>query len=80
MKPTTETIIRTVLLAVTWINTGLTASGKNPLPFSDEEIYTGVSGVLTFAATAWAWRKNNSFTRAAVEADAAMKTKKEIGR
>lgn len=69
MKPTKETIIRTILLIVAIINQVLTASGKNPLPFSDEEIYGGITAIMTIAVTAWAWWKNNSFTKEALEAD-----------
>ncbi len=65
-----ETIIRTIILAVALLNQVLTASGKNPLPFSDEELYTGLTAVFTVAASAWAWWKNNSFTQNAIAADA----------
>lgn len=73
MKPTKETIIRTILLIVAIVNQMLTNYGKNPLPFSDEEIYSGLSAVFTIAVTAWAWWKNNSFTKAALEADVVLR-------
>lgn len=69
MKVSTETIIRTVLLVVAIVNQLLTAAGKNPLPFSDDEIYTGLTAVFTIATTAWAWWKNNSFSKNAIKAD-----------
>ncbi len=72
-----ETILRTVVLVLTLLNQILTALGKNPLPFSDEAIYEGLSAVLTAAASLWAWWKNNSFTKAAVEADEYLKKHKE---
>lgn len=65
-----ETIIRTIILVIALVNQVLTASGKNPLPFSDEELYTGLTAVFTVAASAWAWWKNNSFTQNAIAADA----------
>lgn len=71
-----ETIIRTVLLVVTLVNMGLTAFGKNPLPFAEEDIYTFVSFILTAAASIWAWWKNNSFTKAAIKADEQLKAMK----
>ncbi len=64
-----ETLIRTVALIAALVNQILTALGKNPLPFSQEELYQGLSLAATAAVSLWAWWKNNSFTAAAVEAD-----------
>ena len=64
-----ETLIRTGILFVTLINSVLSMLGKNPLPFSDSEIYQAISAVCTVAATVWAWWKNNSFTNSAIKAD-----------
>lgn len=73
-----ETIIRTIILFVTLVNSVLTVIGKNPLPFSEDEIYTALTAVTTIAATLWAWWKNNSFTQAAITADELLhKLKKE---
>lgn len=69
MKVSKETIVRTVVLFVALLNTVLNACGKNPLPFSDDEVYTGVSAVVATVAAVWAWWKNNSFTKAALKAD-----------
>jgi SPP1 family holin len=49
----------------------------NPLPFSDEQIYQGVSAIVAVIATLWAWWKNNSFTKEAIEADEYKKKIKE---
>ena len=73
----TDTVIRTIILIIALVNQVLTALGKNPLPWSNEEIYSGLSAVATVAAAAWAWWKNNSFTNAAVAADEYMETLKE---
>ena len=70
MKISKDTIIRTIILVIALVNQVLTAAGKNPLPFSDEEIYTGLTLLFTVCATVWAWWKNNSFTKNAVAADA----------
>lgn len=70
MKISKETIIRTIILVAALVNQILTAAGKNPLPFSDEELYTGLTAIFTVAATVWAWWKNNSFTQNALAADA----------
>ena len=40
-----ETLIRTLVTAVTMINMLLTMTGKNPLPFSEDEVYIGISAV-----------------------------------
>lgn len=68
-KITTETIIRAIVLFVTLVNTILTMSGKNPLPFAEDELYSWLSAAATVAATLWAWWKNNSFTPEAIQAD-----------
>ena len=72
MKIKTETIIRTVVLAIALLNQALTAMGKNPLPFADETLYEFISILITFIASGWAWWKNNSFTKNAIEADAVL--------
>ena len=64
-----DTIIRTVVLAVTLVNSVLTMLGKNPLPFAQEDLYAVLSSVATVCATLWAWWKNNSFTCNAISAD-----------
>ena len=62
------TIIRTILLIVAIVNQILVANGKNPLPFSNEEIYTTLSGIFTVCTVIAAWWKNNNFTQAAIQA------------
>lgn len=79
MKVSKETIVRTVVLFVALLNTVLNACGKNPLPFSDDEVYTGVSAVVATVAAVWAWWKNNSFTAAAVKADEVLEIEKAEG-
>lgn len=69
MKIKGETIIRTILLAITLLNQVLLLLGKNPLPFAEEDLYAALSTLATLAATVWAWWKNNSFTAEALEAD-----------
>lgn len=69
MKISAGTIARTAVLVVSLLNVLLNAFGKNPLPFSDDEVYTAVSTVVAVAASIAAWWKNNSFTKAAIKAD-----------
>lgn len=71
-----DTIARTVVLAVALINQTLTMLDLNPLPFAEEEIYTTVTLIVSTVATIWAWWKNNSFTKSAVELDEKLKTLK----
>jgi SPP1 family holin len=71
-----DTIIRTIILAIALLNQILTVSGANPLPFSEDELYTILSTVATAVISVWAWWKNNSFTKAAIEADEVMKNLK----
>lgn len=68
-KATTETVVRTIVLAVTLLNQLLTMFGKNPLPFAEDELYSTITAIATIVATVWAWWKNNSFTPAAIQAD-----------
>mgnify|MGYP001397349814 CR=1 FL=1 len=76
MKPSKSTIIRTIVLIVMLLNQILAVFGKSPLPFSDEQVDTFVSTVLTAVSALWAWWKNNSFTKAALKADQVLKEMK----
>lgn len=69
MKIKTETIIRTIVLFLALVNQALTIAGKNPLPFSDEQVTEFLSYLFTVLASLWAWWKNNSFTQNAIQAD-----------
>ena len=77
LKVDSGTIIRTILLIVAIVNQILAASGKNPLPFSDEEIYTALSGIFTVCTVIAAWWKNNNFTQAAMQAQELLDAIKE---
>ena len=69
MKIKKETIIRTVVLALALINQILTALGVSVIPIDNELITELLSLVFTIGASVWAWWKNNSFTKSAIEAD-----------
>ena len=77
MKIKKETIIRTIITFVALINSILIIMGKNPLPWSETEMFEGLSALLTVITTAWSWWKNNSFTEEAQAADEAMKELKK---
>lgn len=69
MKVKKGTIIRTVCLVLALANQVLTVCGKNPLPYSEEEVYEGLSMMFTVGTALVAWWKNNSFTPKAIWAD-----------
>ena len=74
-----DTIIRTIVTFVALVNSVLTMIGKNPLPFSDDELYLFISTLLTVFSTVWSWWKNNSFTSAAIAGDIVKNEAKEKG-
>lgn len=76
MKIEKGTIIRTVLLVISLINMGLEMAGKSVLPFSNEAVTEVISYLFTAVTAIAAWWKNNSFTKAAIEADGILKEKK----
>lgn len=69
MKPNKETIIRTVITFIALLNSVLVMCNKNPLPYSETQLYAALSGIMSVLSTLWAWWKNNSFTQEAIEAD-----------
>ena len=73
MKVKKDTIIRTVILTLALVNQILTSTGHSIIPISDEEITELISLVFTIGASVWAWWKNNSFTKNAIEADKVLK-------
>ena len=68
-----QALIRLVVLVILLINQTLMVLGWSPLPFSEEEIYKGVSSVAVVAVTVWTWWKNNNITKEAEEADQYLK-------
>ena len=64
-----DTIVRTVVLIIALANQALAIAGKEAFPVTEDQVYQIVSLIATVGASVWAWWKNNSFTRAAIEAD-----------
>ena len=58
-------ITRLAVLVILLVNQTLITFGWNPLPFSEEQIYEGVSAVATVLVAVWAWWKNNNVTKKA---------------
>ena len=69
MNRTTQTIIRTAVLALALINQVLSAIGKSPLPIENANIEAFISTGATLLAAGWTWWKNNSLTAPARQAD-----------
>ena len=78
LKAKKETILRTAVMLLALINSVLTMTGKNPIPYSEDEIYAGISAVLAVGTTLWSWWKNNSFTASALLADEYLKDLKKV--
>lgn len=58
-------IIRTIILALAWLNQFLVMNGHSPLPFDNAQTEMGVTSFVTFCASIWNWWKNNDVTRKA---------------
>lgn len=65
----TDTIVRTICLALALINQLLSSTGHAVLPIADEQVETLVTVGATVVIAVWNWWKNNSFTQAALAAD-----------
>lgn len=65
----TDTIARTIFLFIALANQMLAIAGKEILPITEDMVYQVVSLIATIVAAILAWWKNNSFTKAAIEAD-----------
>lgn len=64
-----DTIARTIVLFIALANQVLAIAGKEVFPVTEDQVYQGVTLVVTIGASVWAWWKNNSFTKNAIEAD-----------
>lgn len=64
-----DTIARTIVLALALINQVLAIVGKDALPFTEDSVYQICTLIATLVTSGIAWWKNNSFSQAAIEAD-----------
>ena len=69
-KISAATIARTAALALALTNQVLSAVGKPMLPIESAQLEQLISSGLTVAAALASWWNNNSFTSAAIQADA----------
>lgn len=65
----TETIARTIVLFIALANQVLVVFGKEAFPVTEDQVYQVVSLIALIGSAVLAWWKNNSFTKAAIEAD-----------
>ena len=73
----TATWVRIIGLLVILVNqVSVSIFDLQLVPFGDEEIYEGVSTVLTIVMAVLTGWKNNSLTKTAQEADQLLQTKK----
>lgn len=77
MKIQKDTIIRTVVLILALGNQILTSTGHSPLPVTDAQVNDAITLGFTIGASIWAWWKNNSFTKNAIQADDMLRSLKE---
>lgn len=69
-------IVRLVVLVILLANQAVVSFGYNPLPFSEEQIYEGVSTVALAASALWSWWKHNNISKEAQEAQEVLERKK----
>lgn len=64
-----QALVRLAVLMVLFINQTLILFGWSPLPFSEEQLYEGLSSFALVITMLWSWWKNNNVTPEAQEAD-----------
>ena len=76
---TAGTIARTAVLLLALTNQMLSAMGKSPLPIESTTVEQLVTAGITTVAALVSWWNNNSFTAAAIQADAEYARLKQKG-
>lgn len=78
MKPTVSTVARTIVLALALINQIFAIVGIPILDIDETIIYELCSLIFTTVMAVITWWKNNSFSKAAIRADALKNAEKEL--
>ena len=73
----TNAIIRIITLFVLLVNQILIWLGYNPIPYSDEQIFEGVSWVVMVVVVLWSTWKNNNVTDVALAGQSEIERLKE---
>ena len=72
----TQGIIRLIVLVILLLNQTLISLGCNPLPFSEEQIYEGLSSVALVVSAIYSWWRNNNVTKESEQAQVELERKK----
>ena len=72
----TQGIIRLIVLVILLLNQTLISLGYNPLPFSEEQIYEGLSSVALVVSAIYSWWRHNNLTEEALEAQEVLERRK----
>ena len=72
----TQGIIRLIVLVILLLNQTLISLGYNPLPFSEEQIYEGLSSVALVVSAIYSWWRNNNVTKESEQAQVELERKK----
>ena len=72
-----DTIARTIILALALVNQALAIAGKDKIPVVESDIYQVCSLLVTIISSVWSWWKNASFTKGAIAADQVMEKIKQ---
>lgn len=72
----TQGIIRLIVLVILLLNQTLISLGYNPLPFSEEQIYEGLSSVALVVSAIYSWWRHNNITPEAEAAQVELERKK----
>ena len=65
-----------MVLVILLLNQTLISLGYNPLPFSEEQIYEGLSSVALVISAIYSWWKHNNITPEAEAAQVELERKK----
>lgn len=72
-----DTIARTIVFALAWVNQLFAFVGLPAIDFDPEEAYLGISTVITLGISVWFGWKDNAFTVAARIGNLVMKAVKK---
>ena len=72
----TQGLVRLAVLVILLLNQTLISLGYNPLPFSEEQIYEGLSSVALVISAIYSWWKHNNITPEAEAAQVELERKK----
>lgn len=72
----TQGLVRLAVLVILLLNQTLISLGYNPLPFSEEQIYEGLSSVALVVSAIYTWYRNNNITPESEQAQVELERKK----